>query len=267
MIYRIFVFIKRGWVTLTSYKIDFALKYLGLFVNVTIFYFLSKMMQSTANPYLSKYGGDYTAFILIGVTFHSFMSTAMQSFSSSIMREQTAGTLEFLLMSKTRLSEILIFSALWNFILVLINSSVIFVFAILIFRIHFAANVLLTFLILILTILAFSGIGMMSAGMIIAFKQGDPIDWIFSIATGLLSGVFFPIKVLPEFLQKFAMLLPTTHALEALRSALLNNATFSDVSREIFILLLFFIITIPTGIGLFYWGFNKARKEGTLVQY
>jgi ABC-2 type transport system permease protein len=262
-----FVFIKRGWFTLISYKMEFILKYLGLFINVTMFYFISKLIKGSVNPFLMEYGGDYTAFIIIGVSFQSFVSTSLQSFSSSIMREQTMGTLEFLLLSKTRLSQILIFSALWNFILVLINTLIIFIFAVFIYGVQFKINFLSAFMILALTIFTFSGIGMMSAAMIIVFKQGDPINWIFSTISGLLSGVYFPVKVLPGFLQKAAAFLPNTYALEAIRAALLKQATMHMIGKEILILLLFSVCTIPAGIALFYWGFNRARKDGSLVQY
>jgi ABC-2 type transport system permease protein len=267
MISKAFVFIKRGWITLISYKMAFVLKYIGLFLNVTMFYYLSKLMMGTANPYMSQYGGDYTAFIIIGVSFQSFVSTALQSFSASITREQSTGTLEFLLMSETRLSQTLLFSALWNFILVLINTSIIFIFAIFIFDIHFQSNIVVAGTILVLALLAFSGIGMMSAAMIIVFKQGDPLEWIFSMISGLLSGVFFPVKVLPEFLQKISLFLPNTYALEALRKSLLNNTSLSTVGKEIAVLFLFSMITIPAGIILFHWGFNRARKDGSLVHY
>lgn len=263
----IYVFIKRGFVTLISYKLQFALTYLKLFLTVTIFYFISKLVGGSVNQYLSEYNGNYAAFIITGVTFHSFISTSMNSFSSAIRLEQKMGTLEFLLMSKTRLPFVLVCSALWNFILVMVHSIVIFLFAIFIYKVNFSANLFPVFLILLFSVFTFSGIGMISAGFIIAFKQGDPVNWIFGAITGILSGVYFPVKVLPDFLNRISDFLPNTYALEGLRGALLNNNPVGDLQTQILVLLGFSLFTIPAGFLAFRWGFNRARKDGSLVEY
>src|SRR5438128_1912272 len=81
--------------------------------------------------------------------------------------------------------------------------------------------------VLALTLLALSGIGLASAGIILVTKQGDPVTWFVGITSGFLGGVVFPIEVLPAPIHRVALLLPTTHALAALRQALINGASLS----------------------------------------
>ncbi|MGC9092594.1 MAG: ABC transporter permease [Bacteroidota bacterium] len=262
-----YVFLKRGWVTFASYRVEFVLQYVGLFVTVATFYLLSGMLKGTNVPALAKYGGDYTRFIIIGVVFQWFVTASLNSFSSSIRTEQMMGTIEFLLMSNTRLSTILFYSALWNFTRLLANTIIIFIISVLIFKVHLSLNLFPAFLILLLTVTSLSGIGMMSAGMIIASKQGDPINWVFATLSTILSGVFFPVEVLPSFLKSIATVLPTTHALSALRQTLILNGTLDATIAPITALTLFSLIAIPIGLLLFRWGFNKARATGSLVEY
>ena len=120
---------------------------------------------------------------------------------------------------------------------------------------------------MILTILAFSGIGLISAGFIIVFKQGSPITFLVTTASGLLGGVLYPVAVLPSSLEPFAYLLPITHALEAMRQILLNGATLAAVYDKALILALFTVLLLPLGLAAFGYGLKMARKEGSLIHY
>jgi ABC-2 type transport system permease protein len=121
--------------------------------------------------------------------------------------------------------------------------------------------------VIVLTITSLSGIGLMSAGIIIITKVGDPITWAFTTLTGLLSGVLFPVEYLPGYLQAVSMVLPTTHALHALRLTLIQNAGLPDVIPQLLLLLLMTLITIPLGFVVIKLGFNQARRVGSLAQY
>ncbi|PNS01581.1 hypothetical protein X927_00540 [Petrotoga mexicana DSM 14811] len=61
--------------------------------------------------------------------------------------------------------------------------------------------------------------------------------------------------------------IPSTYALSALRKSLLTGATFVDVKNEIIVLIIMSLLTIPLGLLLFRFGFNKARETGSLIEY
>ena len=68
-----------------------------------------------------------------------------------------------------------------------------------------------------------------SAAFTLALKRGDPLLWLSGGLSWLLGGVFFPTDMLPGGLRQAALVLPITHALEALRATLLGDATLKDV--------------------------------------
>ena len=107
----------------------------------------------------------------------------------------------------------------------------------------------------------------MSAGIIIVTKVGDPITWAFTTLTGLLSGVLFPVEYLPGYLQTVSMLLPTTHALHALRLTLIQSAGIAEVMPQLMLLAVMTLITVPLGFIIIRIGYNQARKVGSLAQY
>jgi len=260
-------FIRRGWLTTKSYRFSLLLQFLGIFFTACSFYFVAKLVGSGQNPYLQPFGGDYMSFLIIGILFQNFIFFALTSFSGAIREEQQMGTLEQMLMSDTPLPLILVYAALWSFTWTCITTGVMLLVSVAVFGVNLKVSFLASGLVLILSILSVSGIGMISAGIVMVVKKGDPVTWLVGSLTGLLSGVFYPVAVLPDFLQNFSNLLPMTHALTALRLTLLNSASFSEIGYEIAILVLFCLFTLPLGLGIFWFGFNRARMDGSLAYY
>jgi len=120
---------------------------------------------------------------------------------------------------------------------------------------------------LVLAILSNMGLGMASAGIIMVTKQGNPISFLFNAVSNLLSGVFFPIAVLPFWLRVVSYILPLTWSLEAIRYALLDGYPLGALMSYFAVLGLFSLVTVPLGLITFSMGFLKARRDGSLSQY
>jgi ABC-2 type transport system permease protein len=63
------------------------------------------------------------------------------------------------------------------------------------------------------------------------------------------------------------MLLPTTYALDALRLALIKNASTASIAPQLTILIILSLFTLPLGLLAVRLGFNQARRTGSLAQY
>jgi ABC-2 type transport system permease protein len=251
-----------------SYRTALVLGILSGFIGLLQFSFMGRFLtDGNSFPALEKYGGSLLAYLIIGAAFTSFLGVALNSFQGTIRSEQQMGTLEFLLMSNTRIELILTYSWIMNFLQAFLNVAILLTLVIFVFDIPMAINLPAAVLAMLLTILSLSGIGLMSAGIIIMTKVGDPITWAFTTLTGLFSGVLFPIEYLPKYLQIISLALPTTYALDALRMALIKNAPMSEIEPQLILLLIIALITVPLGFLIFRLGFNQARKTGSLAQY
>jgi len=62
-------------------------------------------------------------------------------------------------------------------------------------------------------------------------------------------------------------MLPTTYAMCALRKALLVGSTVGEIWPDVRMLLLMALITIPLGLAIFHWGYQRARTDGSLFEY
>lgn len=265
--YRAWVFIKRGFIHNTSYRLAFTLNFVNMLVGVISFYYLSRLIEAGNTTLLAEYGNNAAAFIVVGTTFNAFVSLALRSYSGSISSEQMLGIIEHWWMARTPLTLLVIFSTFWEFLWPVGTSLVTFTMLALAFQVHFSVNLPATLLLFLLTLTSISGLGMMSAGVIMVSKHGDPLGFLWGVLSGLLSGVYYPIQVLPAWLQAVSLALPTTHALRGLRAALINGASLYEVRWELAILALFTLVTVPLGLWAFNAGFGRARREGSLAQY
>ena len=129
------------------------------------------------------------------------------------------------------------------------------------------ANLTAALIIFLVSLLAFSSMGILSATLTLVFKRGDPLLWLFGGLSWLLGGVFYPVEVLPHYLQKAAQLLPITHALKGMRAALLGGALVSQLLPHIGVLALFGLIGLPLSLVGFSLGVRRARVTGTLSHF
>jgi ABC-2 type transport system permease protein len=263
-----FAFLKRDFLITISYRLKFVLQIAGIFVSTLMFFFLSKLVGKGVTNQLAAYGGDYFAFVLIGIAFTDYLSVSIGSFAGQIRSAQVQGTLEALLVTPTSVPVILFSSSLYSFSFTSLRVILYLVFGVIIFGLKLHITSVLAFLvIMLLTILSFSGIGLLSAAFIIAFKQGSPIGFLVSTASALFGGVFYPVAVLPSWLEPYAYLLPITHALEAMRHILINGASLGAVYDKALILAIFAGVLLPIGLVSFGYGLTMARKQGSLIHY
>jgi ABC-2 type transport system permease protein len=79
-----------------------------------------------------------------------------------------------------------------------------------------------------------------------------------------VSGVYYPVSVLPQFMQWLATISPATYALRGIRHAILDGASVTQVWGDIWPMLIIGVISIPLGIWVFRRGEIHAKKHGKL---
>ncbi|RMF93798.1 MAG: ABC transporter permease [Candidatus Schekmanbacteria bacterium] len=261
-------FLKKDFLEQSSYKFNFITQFIGIFLSTILFYFVSKLVGTAASPYLKPYGGDYFAFVLIGIAFSSYLSVALSSFSTAIQGAQVSGTLEALLVTQTSIPTIIISSSLYSFLLTSLRVVLYLLLGAFVFGVNMdAKGIPIAILILMLTTIAFSSLGIISASFIMVLKRGDPFMWIFTNASWFLGGVYYPVDVLPSWLQKLSYFLPITYALEGMRLALLKGYSIFQLKFHILALLLFCIIMLPLSVTIFIFAVQKTKRDGSLTHY
>lgn len=260
-------FIKRDFLLATSYKANFAAQLLAILAKLIIFYYLVAVFEGPADAILKNYGGNYFAYVLIGLAFWDYLAASLTAFNTSMRENQMMGTLEFMLLAPIKLPILVIASSLWSYLFVSFRFLLFLLLGVFLFGLDMGnANLLGGLVILILSIFAFASLGIALACLIIVFKQGDSRRFVI-LSSVVLGGVFFPVETMPGWLSDLSALIPMTHSINAMRAALLHGHSLSQMMPELLSLLLFTVILMPLGLVAFDLAVRRAKVNGDLSHY
>ncbi len=261
-------FTKRDYLLTISYKALFLSQIMGVVFWAAIFYFVGDVFKGVSTPALRPYKGNYFAFLIIGVAFTDYLTVSLASFTNSIQESQLMGTLEILLLSPCRFSTLLISSSLWPSLFTSLRFLLYLVFGTFLFGLDIGnANPLAAVVIMVLSIVCFSSIGIIVSSVTLVFKRGVPVNYLIGGVFSFLGGVAFPSEVLPPWLVKLSAYIPLTHALTAMRRALLDGDGVTQLLPEIGALLLFAAVFIPIGLYLVHLAVRRIKTVGTVTHY
>ena len=261
-------FLKKDLINELSYPVSFLLQMLSIFFAVGVFYFISQMLGSTVSNLLAPYGGEYFPFVLIGIAFSSYFGVGLSSFANNLRQAQTTGTLEAMLTTPTSISAIIWASSLWDYLLTTLKVIVYLAIGGLWLHVNFnQGNIVAALVILVLTLLSFSSIGIIAASFVMVLKRGDPIAWFLNTLSGLLGGVYYPLEVMPGWMRWLAGWLPITYALQSMRLALLQGASTMSLLPQMLTLAAFGLVLFPMSLIAFRYAVRRAKLEGSLSHY
>ena len=183
-------------------------------------------------PYLISLFSFFLIFLLTAVAF---------------LRERSQGTMERVLVSPLRRSELVVGYILGFTLFALIQVLLILLFVLLVLRVHERGNLGLLFL-----VTALSTLGGLSLGICVSafarneYEIGQFIPLLI-VPQLLLGGLFFPVKTLPAGLQQLAEIMPLTHANAALSAVMLKGATLGDLWGDLLFLGVFALLMLACG--------------------
>lgn len=260
-------FLSRDFRTEVSYRLSFLISIASIVFTAVTYYFVAALLGDSVRPMLEPYGGDYFAFALIGVAFASYFTLGLSGFARGLREAQLTGTLEAMLMTPAPLTSIILGSAAWSYAFTTFRVVIYLALGVLMGMQLAHANYLAALVVLLLAIVSFASLGILAASVIMVTKRGDPITGLFSGFATLVGGVFYPVEVMPDWLQTIAGLLPITYALRAMRLALLQGASWRALGPDLMALALFAALLFPLSLLGFRYAVQRARKEGSLAQY
>lgn len=233
-----------------------------------VLHFVGRLVSPGASGSLSRSGMSYFPFALVGVAFARYFDLMLRMFSESIRTAQVTGCLEAMLCSQTGGITIVMLSSLYSLISGGLQLLLILLGGVFLFGVDLShMNVLATLLVLFVSVAIFVACGVLSASAIVWLKKGDPITWILGGMGSILGGAYFPIDVMPTWLQKISFLIPVTYSLDALRLTILKGATIAAVARPLSILAIIAVVLLPVSAAIFAATVRKGMREGTLTQY
>ena len=252
--------------------INIAMTYkFNLITNVIFIFFILGLFYgiSSDNEDLNYFAREnFFSELLIGLALVDYMVVCLTVFAREVRLAQTLGTFEALLITKTSIITIVLSS----YALSLIRSSARLIIYISISIIFFDFDISIEQFPLFLGVLIFSSIpfialGLISAAIVIMYKIGDVINFLISIISIFLSGIFFPLNFLPQFLQNLSKFLPLTNSVELVKSILFVNSASNNFIEYFVSLIIMIGVLLPVGIFLIYHAIRFSKYNGGLSNY
>ena len=200
-----------------------------------------------------------TAILLWDIMFRSQLS-----FFLSFLEEIWSRNLGHLFVSPIRPSEMIAALLIVSMIRTLIGVGGAAILAIILFDVSiFDLGFPLALFFFNLTIMGWS-LGLVVSALVLRFGQGaESLGWAAIFFVQPISGVFYPIEVLPQWLQPIASIIPASHVFEGLRSILIQEVFRLDLLMNAFYLNLIFAFL---GLTIFFAILRYARIHGQLLQ-
>jgi len=259
-------FFRIDWIDATNYPLALLMRLLNAFVPIVTYLFVAQLIGETG----PDVAFDYYTFVVIGLVTMSALGASLNSFGNSMLRLVTQGQLEMFLVEPVPWRSL-------PFAMMTLPGlmAVIIAVATLVLSVPLGASYRISaipsaFLILILGLVATLAIGIAGASVKVLSKRSDPVLALYTIAASVLSGAFYPVELLPGWLQALSFAIPHTYVIQALRRLLMPNGDVlpgPDTSFAIFALVTFCLVSYPVALWLFNRALEYGRKIGALSGY
>ena len=205
-------------------------------------------------------------YLLVGTLVWHYLSVVFHDISEAIAWERWEGTIEYTFMAPVTRFTHMMGQTAFCVVYGVIHTSVILLVVSLFFRLDLSqANMLGSGLVLLAGSLSFIGLGVIAAVLPLLYpERGAQMTHVIQALVLLVSGVYYPVSVLPRWLQPAAGLSPATYVLEGMRAGILEGASTAAMLRYIWPLLLMGVIFIPLGVYIFQAAERYAKRTGKL---
>lgn len=210
--------------------------------------------------------GYLVLYLAVGTLVWHYLSVVFEAVSSMISWERWEGTIEYTFMAPVRRLTQMLGTCVFSIVYGILHTLVILAVVSLFFKIDLSnANLVGSMVILLAGSLSFVGFGIMASVLPLLFtERGSQMTFVIQSILLLISGVYYPVDVLPGWMQPIAAISPATYVLQGMRRSLLEGAGFVDLLPYVAILILIGLICVPVGMVIFSWGETYAKRTGKL---
>lgn len=209
-----------------------------------------------------------TLYLLIGTSVWSYLSVTFEGVTDLINIERWEGTIEHTFMAPISRFTHMIGSCWYAVVHGLLFTFLQIIVVSLFFHLDLSqANYVTAVFILLLGSVSFVGFGIGTAVLPLLYtERGSQMSFIVRAIILVVSGVYYPVNVLPGWMQVMGRLSPATYVLDGLRLALQANKPIwsPEIWADIWPLLLTGVISIPLGLVIFRMAERYAKRTGRL---
>ncbi len=262
-----FAFVERNWYLTKRYWAWELVWITYNVVNALSVTFIAPSAQATSGAKFNPAATNrFILYLAIGTAVWTFLAVVFDSVTETVTMERWEGTIEYTFMAPvsrvTHMFGTCAFALIHGIIMTALQLGIMALF----FHLDLSqANWGMAVLVLAIGSFSFIGFGTMAAVLPMLYtERGAQMAYIIRAVILLVSGVYYPVTILPPVLQALSVISPATYVLDGLRGALIPSATPFDAWHVIWPLLICAVVSIPVGQYIFNLAERYAKRTGKL---
>jgi ABC-2 type transport system permease protein len=202
--------------------------------------------------------------LLVGGVIWAYLGIIFEIVTETVAWERWEGTIEYTFMAPLSRPVHLIGMGLYAVMYGFVRAAAVFVAVVAFIGIHVPnANYAASVALLAIASVSFIGVGMMTAVLpLISPEKGTQLGFVAQGLMLVVSGVYYPVSVLPEWMQWISKISPATYALRGVRASIIDGAGLAWA--DVWPLLVIGAVSIPLGLVVFRSGERYAKRNGKL---
>lgn len=256
--------VKRDMLRAASYKFALVGAVVSEFLGILLFFYLAKLVR--AEPFSEP--EEYFAFVVVGLIGLQLANSVLFLPLALIQQELTQGSFERLVVSPLGPLAGIVAVLAFPFLASVATSVAVVAFA----ALALGLPVVLPDALLALPCAALIGAAFMPFGLLLIsaaliIKQAVSLAGFVVTGLALLAGLYFPVALLPGWLEWAADVQPLTPAVDLMRSLVVDTPTSADPLELAARLAAFGVVLVPASIWTLSGAINLTRRRGTIVEY
>lgn len=258
-------FFRRDLLTALSYRTAFILDWGNLLVQLFLFSLIGRLVDPTALE--GSGSSSYIEFTAVGIALAGFMQLALTRATASVREEQLMGTLESVLLTPTSPITFTLGSVVYDLIYVPIRTVIFLTIASVIFDLGFGVAGIAGVMVILFSFIPFVwGLGMVAAGVTLTIRKASVVAGLVGLGLTIGSNTYFPVDVLPSWIQPLARANPLTVSLGAARRVLTGGG-WRPVLDAVTPVVPLAVVALVMGVVVLRIALGRERAKGTLGQY
>ena len=202
--------------------------------------------------------------LLVGATIWAFLGIIFEFMTETVAWERWEGTIEYTFMAPLSRLVHLGGQGVYAVIYGVIRATILFFAVVALLGIHISgANYLAALALLAIGSLSFIGIGIMTSVLpLVSPEKGAQLGFVAQGLMLVVSGVYYSVTVMPEWMQWLSKISPATYVLRGDRASILHGQGLAWA--DVWPLLIIAVLATPIGLAIFSVGERHAKRTGKL---
>lgn len=160
----------------------------------------------------------------------------------NIVGEKEAGTIEQMNVTPVSKATFILAKLIPYWIIGMLVMTICFILSWLIYGITPAGSILLIYVLAMLLALTFSGIGLIVSNYSDDMQQAMFVMWFVMVCMILLSGLFTPVRSMPDWAQYITTINPMRYFIDAMRTVFVRGSGIAGIAVQLIALMIFTVV-------------------------